>query len=1029
MNAALSSAPSASEIDPRLGVLIDELTNRLHAGERVEIEDYVRRYPDLAERIRRLIPALEIVAELKHTAVRDEGPAVVPAPDPPPESGTLGDYRILREIGRGGMGVVYEAEQISLKRRVALKVLPFAAALDSRQLQRFKNEAHAAALLHHTNIVPVYAVGSERGAHYFAMQFIEGKTLADLIGELRQMDGGDRASPARKAATVSAVARRLTAGGPAEAEPTDGGGETTLTQLDRPESPRIDGSHRIGLGSPTADPPRPLPTAPKIPPSRSRAFFRNVVLMGIQAAEALEHAHSNGVLHRDIKPSNLLVDVGGNLWVTDFGLARLQQNTSLTVTGDILGTLRYMSPEQALAKRVPVDHRTDIYSLGVTLYETLTLRPAIDGNDRQEILRRLAQEEPRPPRKINPSLPADLETIVLKAMAKDPGSRYATAQELADDLRRFLEVKPIRARRPGLLERAAKWSRRHKTLVAAAAIVVLLSTVLLAISHVRVARERDQVRREGQRAEANFRGAWAAVDRYLTKVSHFKLLNVPGLQPLRKELLEMALEYYQEFIRQHENDPTLRSELADAFASVGLINKEISSNASALHAHEEALARRQQLVREYPTVFDYQLKLATSYDSLGNLLRETSRHGEAEQSFRQAIAILDELVRRQPESVPFRRDLARSFNNLGILRKARADYAEAAELYRQSIAIAEPLSRLDHSDVADFQQMLAEGYTNLGNISGSTANPDAAVRWFEQAIAILERLARQYPKVPEYSQNLGKAYGNLGMLQTLTGQLAEASQTYERLIAIQERLCREHSSVVEFQQDLAKSCIDWGAVLAALNKPAAAEQSYQRAIGIYDTLARDNPEVTNFRQELARGSSALGLLQVEMGQLAKAQQSCARAIAIHKALAQEHPDDIEIRRDLSISSMNVGRERKASGHPAEALKAWQDAGRLLETIPDPTQFDLYNLACAWGLASGIPAAASESTSSSATVGPPFEKSASSKDFASRAVDALRRAIAAGWSDAERVKTDHDLDALRSRKDFQALIHGLETPRQ
>ena len=259
-----------------------------------------------------------------------------------PALAELGDYRLVRELGRGGMGIVYEAEQVSLGRRVALKVLPFAAALDPPQLRRFQTEAHAAAQLHHTNIVPVFSVGCERGVHYYAMQFIDGRTLAQVI-----------------------------------------------------------------LDQQRAEPPGHEPSWPHSGPSAlgttgDRARFRLVAELGIQAAEALDHAHRLGIVHRDIKPANLLLDVRGNLWITDFGLARLQDEAGLTMTGDLLGTLRYMSPEQALAHRGTVDHRTDIYSLGVTLYELLTLRPAWRRTDRQELLRRIAQEEPIAPRRLDP---------------------------------------------------------------------------------------------------------------------------------------------------------------------------------------------------------------------------------------------------------------------------------------------------------------------------------------------------------------------------------------------------------------------------------------------------------------------------------------------------------------------------------------------------------------------------------------------------------------------------------------------------
>ncbi len=210
---------------------------------------------------------------------------------------------------------------------------------------------------------------------------------------------------------------------------------------------------------------------PGDPSTHSRSFFRSVAQLGAQAAEGLEHAHSVGVVHRDIKPANLLLDVRGNLWITDFGLAHVHGDTQLTMTGDVVGTLRYMSPEQALAQRGMLDQRTDIYSLGVTLYELLTLEPAFDGRDRQELLRQIAFEEPKPPRRWNRAVPVDLETILLKAMAKEPSGRYATAQEMADDLRRFLGDEPVLARRPTMVQKAAKWCRRHRALVATAVLV------------------------------------------------------------------------------------------------------------------------------------------------------------------------------------------------------------------------------------------------------------------------------------------------------------------------------------------------------------------------------------------------------------------------------------------------------------------------------------------------------------------------------------------------------------------------------
>ena len=342
------------------------------------------------------------------------------------------------------MGVVYEAEQISLGRRVALKVLPFAAALDARQLQRFKNEAQAAASLHHTNIVPVFGVGCERGVHYYAMQYIEGQTLAAIIKNLRCGKDcglpGFTAEPSDRHATAPSQATEAPAAG-YRARPRGG----ATGHAGRPCAGTRSSARRRASRYQAGQPAR-----------RSGFCLR---------PEAETDPEASGV----------------RLWVTDFGLAHCRQGqVGLTVTGDLVGTLRYMSPEQALAQPIGVDHRTDIYSLGATLYEFLTLEPAFNGHDRHELLRQIAIEEPRPVRKVNKAVPADLETIVLKAMAKNPAERYATAQDMARDLGRFLRDEPILARPMTLLKRTRRWVRRHRRVMLSAAVALLAALTVLA---------------------------------------------------------------------------------------------------------------------------------------------------------------------------------------------------------------------------------------------------------------------------------------------------------------------------------------------------------------------------------------------------------------------------------------------------------------------------------------------------------------------------------------------------------------------
>jgi hypothetical protein len=328
-----------------------------------------------------------------------------------------------------------------------------------------------------------------------------------------------------------------------------------------------------------------------------------VAQWGVQAAEALEHAHQLGVVHRDVKPGNLLVDAHGHLWVTDFGLAQVRGSTALTMTGDLVGTLRYMSPEQALARRGLVDHRSDIYSLGATLYELLTLEPAFDGKDREEVLRQIAFDDPPPPRRINRTIPADLETVVLKALAKGVEERYATAQELADDLRCFLEHRPVRARRPTPLERAAKWARRHRPLVASAVLLLLLAVVGLTASTILIAREKartqaayDAEREQRKRADEGFDQARDAID-FFTQVVEEELRDRPGLQELRRNLLEAALAHYRSFIEKRRDDPSAKDELARSQYRVAKLLHEIGAKADAQEALEQARLLQEQLFR------------------------------------------------------------------------------------------------------------------------------------------------------------------------------------------------------------------------------------------------------------------------------------------------------------------------------------------------------------------------------------------------------------------------------------------------
>lgn len=699
-----------------VGRVADEFLARQERGESPDAEEYAARYPHAADLIRRTLAALKLAAGSLG------GTAADPTSPPLPEA--LGDYRLVREVGRGGMGVVYEAEQLSLRRRVALKVLPFAAVMDPRHFQRFRNEATAAAALEHPNVVKVYAVGCDRGVHYIAMQFVDGRSLAEILRERR----GEAATPS---ATGTAVPGETA---PASVQPT-------------------------GSRTPT-----------------DAAFARRVAEWGSSAADALEHAHALGVVHRDVKPANLLVDSHGSLHVADFGLARMGRDGSLTGTGDLLGTPRYMSPEQASTRHNLVDHRSDVYSLGATLYELLTLEPVVPGSEAAEILRRLADSDPVPPRSVDRNVPRDLETVVLKCLAKDPERRYQSAMELADDLRLFLAGERVRAKPPTLTDRIGRWAGRHWRAVAGVFALLLLALGVSVAAAAIVRGERDdKAKALGERDDALTAATTALGERNT------------ALGKVREEANNAVAA-------RAEGQRRLDEAMRLSAAVLSLVSASVLDGRyrSAVDLLRQSIALAETLMGPFPARPDFARPLAERYHSLGEILEQMGWAAPAADAFERYLALVTAIG---PEDFPGGNaagDESVGRVSLGLAYDAVARTSRAAGRYERAEAVARTAVAHWRNLVVDEQvPALAATYrhfeavqrSHLGAVLIDLGRTDEAEGCLRTALGMWAAFGPDDGLRGVHPLHAGIAHARLGELLWAAGRTDEARAEFRAALA------------------------------------------------------------------------------------------------------------------------------------------------------------------------------------------------------------------------------------------------------
>jgi serine/threonine protein kinase len=790
---------------------------------------------------------------------KDDGMQSSPSPGVYPR---IDGLQIIREIGRGGMGIVYEAEDQRLNRRVALKLMPFNALVLPKQVERFKREAQAAARLHHTNIVPVFGVGKQAGYHFYLMQYIEGFGLDAVLDQLRRFreaapgpreaiasetvngpippdHSNPPANPCPSSVTVADVARSLVSGQfgenaspPLGESPTDdGSGETAVFP------PPIVASEFV----PSDPPPVILPGSGEISTQSDlkRPYFRAVARIGVQVAEALEYANRQGILHRDIKPSNLLLDIRGNTWVADFGLAKTLGADDLTATGDIVGTVRYMAPERF---RGQCDARADVYSLGLSLYESAALGPAFEEGDRFHLIERIRHEGPPRLATRAPKVPRDLETIIHKAISHDPAQRYTTAGAMANDLRRFLDGRIILARRASLFERAVRWCRRNPWVAASIAILVIGTVVsawqaVRATSAGRTARSAAEatIKALGKAESEAIRATQAEAatrtqrDRAQAEAAISKAVN----EFVQQDMLAQASAFNLSTLRT-QLDPDLKirtaldraaQKIGDRFASQPLVEASIRQTVGEtyyqLGFYKEALPHLQRALDLRRTILgndDPDTLLAMK--ALGLLYYDDSKLPEAEPLLVEAMKGL----RKARDSQ--HRDLLDAMTLVGVLYYSQRRYPEAERLLTQvrdalrvkqgsddpetlqvtnilaMVYLEQKQTELAERTLADvldrMQRVLGLKHPltsivrqNLSDVYQSEGKKNEAMRLLVNTIEAQSKMpGREHPSTLLSLVKLGMLYAERGILDKAEPLLSEA------LVGCRKSLDRNHETTV-----------------------------------------------------------------------------------------------------------------------------------------------------------------------------------------------------------------------------------------
>jgi serine/threonine-protein kinase len=846
-------------------------------------------------------------------------------------------YTLTHLHATGGIGRVWLARDSQIGRDVALKELRPERSGSPAAANRFVTEARVTGQLEHPGVVPVYELARRPGQQpFYTMRFLKGRTLTEA----------SRAYHQKRAA-----------------------GQDGALELN-------------GLLT---------------------AF--------VGVCNAVAYAHSRGVIHRDLKGQNVVLGDYGEVIVLDWGLAKVVGQAEglldtppvvlgeagrpeATVAGQVIGTPGYMSPEQAAGRVDLVDCRSDVYGLGAILYEILTGRPPFQGGSRNELLRRVREEKPARPRQAPGTARPDLEAVCLKALAKDPAERYASAKELAEEVQRWLADEPVRAYPEPASARLRRWARRHRPLVAGAAALLVTAVAALAVSTVmihreqaeteqararavanaaearkqrdvarrqrsraeahareahrqkdvakgerrraqanaaRAARQRDATQIQYRRAEKNFRQARAAVDQMLSAVGARELANIPHMEKLRRRLLQRALRFYERFFREQGQNRGVQQDTLWTYIRLADLQRKLGNWEEARKLYRQGFGLLKKVTANFTTRRELWYEFTVLCHNYALLFHDTGRFREAAVLYRTALTILEKLSAAYPFWPVYRRDLASTCVALGELLTNLGRTRAAEKFFRRGVATSKGLATVALL-IPHFRFDTGRFLTKLADFLVRTGRHREAEKRYRQAEAIYKDLVGRFPKENEYRYELSVTYNNLAILLDYTSRHRQAEKAYRQAVALLEKLVSDFPATPHYRRDLGNSWLNLGVTLQARGRKRNAEHALRRAITLLEQLVVAVAKVPDYHWVLAQAYTRLGDFLGTTENPREAQQSYDRAVAVCRQLMKQFPKNPSYRYQISVVANNRANILRALGKFAQAEKAYREAVQILANL-------------------------------------------------------------------------------------------------